>query len=415
MQFLLISNNDSDGVGQHVVKLSKNLSENGIKNNFIMLHKQNKYNNFFLLKRSFYLRCKFFFLNLIKKKLNDLFSFENATVDDLQIEEWINKSDIIIVFDYHKIFSINYLEKFLKKKIIYFRPLDIQLASGGCHNNYIEFDNVCLKLNKNCENCPKLWLFKNLPRTIKKNKKSFFKENKLKVFVENSITAKIYKNSKNFNNNSIKKLFLDINRQRQKFFSKKTSRDFFHFKKKEKIIVFGSLNLDTPHKGGFLLQNILKIFERFYSKSKFFGIDVRLVTFGNKRSFYFQSSLIAWSHLGVLKSDHSLNKLYRSADLLVCPSVYDNGPHMIAEAFLNRLPVVCFNQGIAIDLIFNGMNGFKVNKFDKLLFAKNIYKSLFLHKFNFNCVQLSQLKKKLLPGSEAKFFINEAKKDLNIN
>jgi len=415
MQFLLISNNDFDGGGQHAVKLSKNFSSLGIKNNFIMLHKKNNFNNFFLLKRNLYLRCKSFLLDLAKKRLNDLFSFDNPTVEVQEIEKWINKSDVIIIFDYHKIFSLNYLKKFLKRKIIYFRPLDIQLASGGCHNNYIELNNVCSKLNKNCENCPKLWIFKNLPRIIKKNKKSFFKENKLKVFVENSITEKIYKNSKNFYNYSIKKLFLDINIQRQKFFSKKISRDFFCLKKKEKIIIFGSLNLDTPHKGGFLLQNILKIFERFYYNSKFSGTNVRLVTFGNKRNFNFQSSLISWSHLGVLKSDHSLNKLYRSADLLVCPSVYDNGPHMIAEAFLNKLPVVCFNQGIAIDLIVNGMNGFKINKFDKFLFAKKIYKSLFLHKFNFNYQQLSQLKKKLLPGSEAKFFINEAKKDLNLN
>lgn len=202
--------------------------------------------------------------------------------------------------------------------------------------------------------------------------------------------------------------------QRQKYYSKDKARDYFHLKKKEKIIIFGSLNLDTPHKGGFLLRDIFKVFERFYSNSKFYGINVRLVTFGNKKSFYFQSSLIAWSHLGILKSDNSLNKLYRSADLLICPSIYDNGPHMIAEAFMNNLPVVCFNQGVAIDLIVNGMNGFKIVKLDKFSFAKNIYKSLFLHKFNFNCSQLNKLKKKLLPGSEANFFINEAKKDLKI-
>lgn len=116
MQFLLISNNDFDGVGQHVVKLSKNLSEHGIKNNFIMLHKKNEYDNFFLLKRNFYLRCKSFFFDLIKKRLNDLFSFENETVDSFEIEKWIDKSDVILIFDYHKIFNIDFLKKFLKKK-----------------------------------------------------------------------------------------------------------------------------------------------------------------------------------------------------------------------------------------------------------------------------------------------------------
>ena len=60
---------------------------------------------------------------------------------------------MVIIFTLHKIISNVTLEKILKtKKIVYFRPLDIELASGGCH-----FNEECSKFKSSCKRCPKLY------------------------------------------------------------------------------------------------------------------------------------------------------------------------------------------------------------------------------------------------------------------
>ena len=69
---------------------------------------------------------------------------------------------------------------------------------------------------------------------------------------------------------------------------------------------------------------------------------------------------------------------------MLSPSIGCNGPHIVVEAICNNLPVVCFDQGVAIDAIINDINGFKVKCFDKKLFANKIYDSLFKIKFDFN-------------------------------
>ena len=64
---------------------------------------------------------------------------------------------------------------------------------------------------------------------------------------------------------------------------------------------------------------------------------------GNKNSFTFESEKIKWTHLGLISSDRKLNLIYRSSDVLVCPSLYCFGPHIVTEALLNDLPVFDLN------------------------------------------------------------------------
>ena len=78
-EFLLIANNDYDGVGQTAVNLSKNLIDKGHKSDLIVLHKfsNKKYVTKF---RSFIARILLFILNFIKKSYSELFGFGYSTV-----------------------------------------------------------------------------------------------------------------------------------------------------------------------------------------------------------------------------------------------------------------------------------------------------------------------------------------------
>ena len=125
-------------------------------------------------------------------------------------------------------------------------------------------------------------------------------------------------------------------------------------------------NLDAKHKGGEIIQDILEILSNKIDITE----KVKLVTFGRKNSFNIGIKNIDWIHLGVINEDKKLNLLYRAADLMLSPSTGCNGPHMVIEAISNNLPVIAFDQGVAIDAIINNINGFKINCFDKDLFAK---------------------------------------------
>ena len=68
MNFLLVTYNDIDGVGQTVVGLNSSLKKLGHKSKTILLHKSKKSNdNVIRIKRSSFLRIFFFVLEFFKK------------------------------------------------------------------------------------------------------------------------------------------------------------------------------------------------------------------------------------------------------------------------------------------------------------------------------------------------------------
>ena len=154
MNYLLIANNDRDGVGQPAVNLCRSLANRGHKSKLIVLHKFSKNKFVRKIKRTIIARIFLFFLNFLKKNYSELFGFGHSTVKFEELKKYLDKADVVIIFTLHKIISNFALEKILKaKKVVYFRPLDIELASGGCH-----FNEECQKFKNICKSCPKLYL-----------------------------------------------------------------------------------------------------------------------------------------------------------------------------------------------------------------------------------------------------------------
>ena len=407
MNFLLISNNDFDGVGQPSVNLCKNLIDKGHKANHIVLHKLSKRKYVKKIKRSFSTRIFLFFLNLIKKNYSEIFSFGFSSVNYSELEKYIKKADVIIILELYKIISNSALEKiFQTNKLVYLRPLDIELASGGCH-----FNETCTKFKNSCKPCPKLYFnkFFNTPYKNQLEKKRILEKYKPTVFTQNNYVKKLFKTSTVLKNINLVPVYLGINKLRNEFFSKKNARKILGIDKNEKIILFGTFNLNSKVKGGHLLLKSLKILEKKlvgqYSK-------VRLITMGNKNDFNFKSKKIMWSHLGLVKSDKKLNLIYRASDVLVCPSLYCFGPHIVTEALLNDLPVVAFDLGVAQDTVNQGKNGFLVKSFDIKKYSEAIFKSLFkLKKINKNS-KIDQMKKICSSDYEVRKIIKIAQEDL---
>ena len=172
MKFLILMNNDFDGVGQTAINLANNLKKINQEVKISLLHSKSNNKKIEIIKRSMFLRIIAFLFNFLKiKKINnlkndflELFWFGNTTIKFQSIKKEIENSDVIIIFTFHKIISRKIFQEIMKyKKVILLRPLDIELATGGCH-----FNGGCQKFTDTCDKCPKL-NFLNLFNITKKN------------------------------------------------------------------------------------------------------------------------------------------------------------------------------------------------------------------------------------------------------
>ena len=419
MKFLLISYSEIDGVGQHVISLNSNLKKLGHQSKAILLHKTEKTGDDVIkIKRSFFNRGIFFILEFLKRDFKRLFSFGNSTIKYSSIQKYINESDIIIIYSLHKVISFNMLRKiFETNKIIYLRPLDMEFASGGCHVNILNNGEECNKYQFNCNNCPQLNLFNifNISNKILKKKQEIIEKYKPKIFVENNFTKKIYNKSTITKKTKTETIFLGTNQKRSNFMSQYSARKILKINKNDKVILFGTFNMDAPHKGGTILESILKRFvSNLHLKKmhKINSIKIKLITFGRKNTFNIDIPEIDWIHLGVINSDKKLNLLYRSADVFVSPSTGCNGLHIVLEALTNDLPVVAFDQGVAQDSVIDGVNGYLVPCFNREVFSNSIFKVLFSNGLIDKNNENEKLKLLFNSSYEAKTIIQNASNDL---
>ena len=113
----------------------------------------------------------------------------------------------------------------------------------------------------------------------------------------------------------------------------------------------------------------------------------------------------------MISSIKKLNYIYRASNVLVCPSTYDVGPHIVTEALLSDLPIVAFDQGVAQDTIVNGLNGYIIPCFSAKGFAGGIFKTLY-NKKQKNLEKLNKIKSFFKWSHEANIIIRNARLDL---
>jgi len=420
MKFLLISYNDSDGVGQVVLNLNESLNKKGHKSEMIVLNKTSSNNNcLFEIPRSLIKRIFFYVLEFLKKRYVDLFSFGNTTINYKSIKNYIDRSEVIIIYSLHKFLDFQMLLRIMEQnKIVYLRPLDMELATGGCHVNYL-FENgeECKKYLSGCNNCPKLNYFNffNISNSIFKKKKSFMEKYKPTILLENKYTKKLYDKSLITKKARNEVIYLPVKESRKNLINKKKARKKFKLGESEKILLFGTYNLDAPHKGGRMMSEILKLFVKYCNKKNkdlLKNNKIKLVTFGRKQNFHINVPHISWHHLKVIKGDKNLNSLYRTADVFISPASGCNAPSTIREATINNIPTIGFDNGEASEAIKNNVNGFLIPEYNKKNFAVAIFNILFNKKFIKDRKWNNLLLKRYNSKTEANSIISKALEDI---
>ena len=130
MKFLLIANNDYDGIGQHVLRTNFYLNKKKNKSKILVLHKTTNDKNVFVVKRLIFFRLFSFLLNFIKKNFKDLFSFGNSTISYGSIKKYVEDSDILIIFSLHSILpNVSHII-FFKSSIDFDEVIQIDIFFG---------------------------------------------------------------------------------------------------------------------------------------------------------------------------------------------------------------------------------------------------------------------------------------------
>jgi len=381
---LHITNNDYDGAGRAVSRLNENLNNIGIKSNVLVLYKKSNNNKIislgtgmtfkeiflYILKKKFLCNYKFYndlvnkFIFRITKIIfikiynpKNLYNFNKSIYSLDKFKPYLKNVDVIVLHSIQEIIStkdILDIYKISGIKII-FHPLDMEMLTGGYHFSY---DCHCYKtgkcnsqkhnMNKISEKAYhlKIDLLNKIPITW--------------VATNNFILNRI-RNSKIFSNNhNIETVFLSIDKNLYKSYSKKESRNILNIDVNKKIILFGCFDFMDLRKGSFILKKITKSLDNYKYKDN----KIMIATYGELNGFKICNDFIEWRHFGLINSSTTMNYLYRSSDIMINPSLDDMGPTTFQEAFLNNLYVVSFNMGLAKDLIFENINGNIISNFD---------------------------------------------------
>lgn len=405
MKVVQFTNNDFDGGGRAVLRLHRGLCELGIDSKVVVLYKKTYDSNVFAvgngrspreeiknlltweaLKAPLFFRriIKILKLAFIKYRLifrwrpRSLFNFNIQVETYANLKKHFVGADVAILYGVQNMMSPEHISQIYKEFAmpIIFRHPDMEAMTGGCHFNF-----GCDKFTTTCGDCPQLGKASqsDISRVTLAKKKKCYSAIPAHVVSGNNFSLNLLRKSAVFHEHQSSVIFSGVEPERYAETDKLEARRCLQLPMDEKIILFGCFNLNDKRKGAHILKNAFKNHFIPLQNSDLNRNQVRLVTFGSMKNFSFKDLGFQWTHLGYVGSSEQMNLLYRASDVLVSPSIDDLGPMIVEEAFMNRLPIVSFDLGVAVDLVINGMNGYRVSCFDTEKLGNAIYSSLFLN------------------------------------
>lgn len=252
---------------------------------------------------------------------------------------------------------------------VFWYMMDMAPMTGGCHYAW-----DCTGFTDSCGTCP--GIYSNDVNDIthqlwSKKKQNLQSSNIIPVAASTWQFKQLEKSSIFFKKNHYK-ILIPIDPMMFRPGKSEIARKKLLLPIDKKIIFFGAMSVFEKRKGFKQLVDALHILkEQLGDKSS--EVLLAIAGHGNQN----MADKLPFDHkfLGYLNySDLAL--VYQSADLFACPSVEDSGPMMINQAIMSGTPVVSFEMGIALDLVINGLTGFRVENKNSKEFAKALQKLL---------------------------------------
>jgi glycosyltransferase involved in cell wall biosynthesis len=262
----------------------------------------------------------------------------------------IDNSDIIHIHNLHGYYVnyeslINYILE--KDKYVIWTLHDTWAFTGRC-----AFTFGCEKWKSGCGDCENLSIYPSTKKDISdklwiKKERLFNKLNKektifitpsewLKKLVKKSFLKK-YKVTV-INNGVEKSDIINID--------KEYLRKDLNLPLDKKIVLFVAANPNDKRKG---VKYILDILNKVDNNIIFVSMGKKINIENNK--------LI---QLGYISNRKDIYKVYRSSDVFIIPSLDDNFPTTVLEAYANGIPVIGFNSGGIKEQIVDGESGYLI-------------------------------------------------------
>lgn len=154
-----------------------------------------------------------------------------------------------------------------------------------------------------------------------------------------------------------RQILIGIDTQRYAPGDKRDLRRKFGLPEDALVLYFGAQNLGDARKGFTYLKAALQELSTTLSPAE--RDKVVLFTVGKLDAGVMGELPFAHVHRSYIADPGLFAATYAAADLFICPSVEDSGPMMINEAIVSGTPVAAFEMGVAVDLVHNGVTGFR--------------------------------------------------------
>lgn len=313
-----------------------------------------------------------FFSSKIKTNLNYYFFDinQNKSLVNLNaVLRKVKKPHVIIGYFMGGFFTIkdlfNLQEKY-NNVPVYLVMADMVYITGGCHYAW-----NCDGYKNNCMDCPALIEEKDkhyAQDNLKLNKEfidkmdinlvalssqdyeyaqqsTLFKSKKI-YFVLGGINLEVFNNKKNIN---------ELRKQNG------VSVDDF-------VILFGAVKVGEKRKGVKYFIDAIN-----YLNNNMENSNVTIVSIGNGQlEDLLPNTKFNIVNLGYISDYHKLADIYNIANVFVTTTIQDSGPMMVNQSIACGTPVVCFDIGVARDIVVNGKTGFRAELYNSKEIAKGI-------------------------------------------
>ncbi|OBX23959.1 hypothetical protein A9996_15395 [Gelidibacter algens] len=136
------------------------------------------------------------------------------------------------------------------------------------------------------------------------------------------------------------------------------------------VILFGAVRVGELRKGVEYFIDAINFLCKNNETS-----NVTIVSIGNgKLEDLLPNTSFNIVNLGYISDYHRLADVYNLADVFVTTTIQDSGPMMVNQSIACGTPVVCFDIGVARDIVINGKTGFKAELYNAKEIAKGIKK-----------------------------------------
>jgi glycosyltransferase involved in cell wall biosynthesis len=393
MKVLIISGPNSARAGIVAFDLNRNLNRSGHDCRLLTLYDRNAYDNVILMHNpvswfltSYYIRdrnrFKRTFLNGDGLRTNPRYYFHDLREDETRFStKALRKKipftpDVIVaLFTYGFINTKNMheLSAWFKAPVLWYL-MDMGPMTGGCHYAW-----DCDGYKNSCGHCPGLYSreYDDFSHRNLLFKQSYLQRTPLIAIAATEWLDRQVHASALFRDKPVHKILLSCNPDIFKPAEKAAARAGLNLPQDQKIIFFGSVNLDEERKGmAYLVEALGILRQRLGDVTS--PNSVHCLIAGHKDEGLLREMPLPFTHVGTLGNDRELASAYQAADLFVCPSIEDSGPSMINQAIMSGTPVVSFEMGVAPDLVHTGITGYRARLKDSLDLAEGMFRLLHL-------------------------------------